>query len=77
KRYYSYSIKFFRLKYAGKRRLGLFKFFGSYRIFDLPYWATLWVEHQIVEYKIMLKYFKYLLAPPMASRFRAPEIIIW
>ncbi|MEM0054420.1 MAG: hypothetical protein QXL89_09575, partial [Nitrososphaeria archaeon] len=42
KRYYSYSIKFFRLKYAGKRRLGLFKFFGSYRIFDLPYWATLW-----------------------------------
>jgi len=78
KRFYAYSIKYFSMEKLGKVKETMFIFFGSYNMFDMPYWLSVFLEEQVLSW-IPSSIRKRLIYAPSGERFRYPDLAprIW
>jgi hypothetical protein len=73
KRFYAYSIKYFSMEKLGKVRESMFVFFGSYNMFDMPYWLSIFIEEQVLVW-LPSSIRKQLVYQPSGERFRYPDL---
>jgi len=73
KRFYAYSIKYFSMEKLGKVKESMFIFFGSYNMFDMPYWLSVFLQEQVLSW-IPSSIRQRLVYQPSGERFRYASI---